>query len=367
MSEVYLGYDAIEEKPVAVKLLAEHLASDPTYLNRFSREALLSNQLKHPNLVRGLARGTDPATGRRFIVLEFIDGPTAQAELDKTSSLDIADAIHIGIDMARALDFLHRRKLVHRDMKPGNILLDPCGSAKLADFGLIKIGNEGDQLTSTHEGFGTAHYMPLEQSLNAHFVDGRSDLFALGATLYHLLTGRVPFPGDNHRDIMLLKEKGKFVPAGSINGNVPAQVELILKKLMALDPRKRYQSAGAVIAALEKTGLAKGLPSYADLGMATRNPHLRNQLPVDPTRPDLRHEPKPEEGWIIQVIGTDGRTELRRASSEQVLNGLRSGRFTASTLTTRHPRQPLRPLSDFPEFAAFLPTPMPPPLLPVSR
>src|SRR5437763_16559496 len=210
MSSVYLAYDPQERRPVALKVLADHLSHDRSSANRFLREAEIGRSLKFPHLVRTLGSDRDPATGRPFLVLEYVDGPSCQFLLDRTGPLAVRDAVRIALDMAMALEYLHGRRLVHRDIKPGNILLTTSGVAKLGDLGLAKPMDEDSELTGLHQGFGTSWYMPYEQVLNARFVDGRSDIFALGATLYHLLTGAVPFPGADHAEVVAKKRRGEF-------------------------------------------------------------------------------------------------------------------------------------------------------------
>ena len=160
MSAVYQSYDVSAGRPVAVKLLADHLASQTEFVGRFYREARLSRVLEHPHIVQGHASGYDADTGKHYLVLEFIDGPTAHGALARLGRLPVGAAVRIGIDIARALEFLHDRQYVHRDVKPDNILLHPGGGAKLADLGLAKQLTDDAQLTAIHQGVGTSYYMP---------------------------------------------------------------------------------------------------------------------------------------------------------------------------------------------------------------
>src|SRR5262249_44265887 len=146
--------------------------------------------------------GRDEMTGLHYLVLEYVDGPSALDLLDKYQRLPVGDAVHIALDIARALEHAHSRNIVHRDIKPGNILITLSGLAKLADMGLAKRTDEASHLTLARQGFGTPYYMPYEQAMNAKYADGRSDIYALGATLYHLLVGEVPFPGSNSLEIV---------------------------------------------------------------------------------------------------------------------------------------------------------------------
>src|SRR5262249_22290853 len=162
-----------------------HLAASQASVDRFYREAKSGALLNHPNVVRNLAVGQDRATGKHYLVLEFVDGASAHALLQRYGRLSVGDAVHIALDTARALEHAHSRSIVHRDIKPDNILITRSGLAKLADLGLAKRTDEASHLTAARQGFGTPYYMPYEQAMNAKYADGRSDIYALGATLYH--------------------------------------------------------------------------------------------------------------------------------------------------------------------------------------
>src|SRR5262249_18867588 len=156
--------------------------------------------------------------------LEYVEGFSAHTLLERDGKLAVGDAVHIALDVARALEHAHSRNVIHRDIKPDNILLSNSGLAKLVDFGLAKRTDEPSHLTATRQGFGTTPYMPFEQAMDAKRADGRSDIYALGATLYHLVTGIVPFPGESHADIVEKKGRGDYVPAHEINPDVPSQL-----------------------------------------------------------------------------------------------------------------------------------------------
>ncbi|MCI0700764.1 MAG: serine/threonine protein kinase [Planctomycetia bacterium] len=317
MSAVYQSFDVVSGRPVAVKLLADHLASQPEFVGRFYREARLSRVLEHPNIVQGYASGYDPHVSKHFLVLEFIDGPTTHGVLAHSGKLNVGAVVRIGIDIARALKFLHERQYVHRDVKPDNILLHPDGIAKLADLGLAKRLNDDAQLTSVHQGVGTTYYMPYEQAVNANLVDGRSDIFALGATLYHLLTGEVPFPGATHDEVIREKAHNSFRSLRSLNTDVPSELEGIISAMLEYDPRARIQSANELIEALDNTQLAGGLTGFGRNESSpvedfphptedspTRIDHRLLQTPPDDLPPPL---PPPGDGftsatWTIAPI-----------------------------------------------------------------
>src|SRR5258708_6694406 len=225
MGAVYLGYNEKEGQQVAIKVLNDQLASNQGFIDRFYREAKSGALLNHPNIVRSITAGEDAITGKHYLVLEYVDGPNVQALLSREGRLSVGDAVHIVLDVARGLEHAHSRNVIHRDIKPDNILLTRSGLAKLVDLGLAKRIDEASHLTGARQTFGTTPYMPYEQALTAKNADGRSDIYALGATLYHLVTGTVPFPGANHVEVVESKDRGEFVPASSVSPEVPPTLD----------------------------------------------------------------------------------------------------------------------------------------------
>jgi serine/threonine-protein kinase len=361
MSEVYLGYDLKARQLVAVKVLSDDLADDRVQVNRFEREAELSTQLNHPNIVRGFDQGRDEATGRYYLVLEFVDGPSAQDILNRSGRMSVSDVVHIGLALAKALKHLHDRYFIHRDIKPDNILLAPNGDAKLTDLGLVKWGEpKGTRLTAHAEGFGTSHYMPPEQIANAHFVDERSDIFALGATLYHLLTGQVPFPGDTHKEVTRVKSTGVFTPPSHLNPEVPPVLEDILTRMLHTNPRRRYRKADQVISALLRSRLIKGLPNFVPQD-GTHLDLLSAEVATlsQPTQPKLRVEPdlsetRAKRWWYLRFRNRLGKAVTRKATTARIVKELENGRLRTA-IATRQLGGRYRPLADFPEFHGHFP------------
>lgn len=286
MSTVFLSYDVNLGRQVAVKLLADHLAHSREFVSRFYREARLSRLLCNSNLVQGLAAGYDPAVAKHYLILEYVDGPTAHIALNRLGRFPVGMAVQIGLDIAQALSFMHSRQYIHRDVKPDNILLHPNGLAKLADLGLAKRLNDDAHLTAVSQGVGTSYYMSYEQSVNANLVDGRSDIFALGATLYHLLAGEVPFPGATHEEIIRGKQDDDFYPLQERNPEVPPELTEIITRTLARDPRSRFQSVEELAEALRSTGLATHIPPMQqfDGSESCHNPGPKSDVP---TRADL--------------------------------------------------------------------------------
>lgn len=299
MSEVYLAHDPADHSAVAVKVLAAHLSCDKQFVNRFYREARLSRELSHPSLIRGYAFGFDPDADKHYLAMEYVDGATAKAVLDAVGPWPARAAVRAVCEVAAALDYLHARQLVHRDVKPENILLTRTGPAKLADLGLAKRLSGDSQLTTANQGVGTPSYMPHEQAANAALVDARSDVFALGATLLHLLTGRVP-PADPD--------------AFADHPNLPPAVVPVLRRMLARNPRDRHPSSREAAAALTAaTGFGAG-GGYADLldrptpgtGDASPDAATRyDQLPARPSEPAVAapgaSRRPPRRGWEAAV------------------------------------------------------------------
>lgn len=357
MGSVYLGYQEGVDRAVAIKVLAEHMAVNPAYLDRFRREAASGLSLNHPNIVHCLAAGQDRTAGKHYLVLEFVDGPSAHELLQRYGRLPVGDAVPIALDIAKALEYIHSRNFVHRDIKPDNILLTKSGLAKLADLGLAKCRDEASPLTVMRQGFGTPFYMPYEQAVNARRVDGRSDIFALGATLYHLVTGEVPFPGDSPMEVAEKKSAGLYPPAHSHNPEVPELLDKILAKMLARDPDNRYQTASQLIVDLERTNLAAPVPSFVDPNLALRDPLVRERLiaPPQPTQPDLEARPPAPvnsnpDTWYLRFRGNDGKWCKTKATTQEVVQRLLAGKVPEEVEGCRQSKGDFKPLVEFPEF-----------------
>src|ERR671925_941688 len=192
MSTVYLAFDQTLERRVAIKLMHREIASDSDQLERFRREARAVAQLSHPHIVGVIDAGEDE--GRPYIVFEYVEGETLKDRIRRLGRLPVDEAIAYAIEIARALGAAHARGIVHRDVKPQNVLVDEEGSAKVTDFGIARtLGQEG--LTAEGRVLGTTDYVSPEQALG-HQVTGQSDIYSLGIVLYEMLTGEVPYKAD---------------------------------------------------------------------------------------------------------------------------------------------------------------------------
>lgn len=253
MGAVFQAIDDQLNRPVALKILPKRLMRDRTYVERFCREAHSLTSLDHPHIVRGYQLGT--ADDVPFVTMELADGGSVERLIKGGKRLDVEDAVSILRSIAQALAYAHARKIVHRDIKPDNILFNRKGVVKLADLGLAQPMDEA-YIPRSGGGVGTPYYMSPEQARRAPVVDGRSDLYALGASFYRILTGVVPFEGTTPAEVLQAKERGIFTPASSLNPKVPASLDQILRKLMASNPADRYQTATDLLTDLDTAGFS---------------------------------------------------------------------------------------------------------------
>jgi serine/threonine-protein kinase len=359
MGSVYLGYEEGQKRQVAIKVLSEQLASNQAYVERFYREAKSGALLDHPNIVRCITAGQDPESGKHYLVLEFVDGPSAHALLDRQGRLSVGDAVHLVLDISRGLEHAHSRNIVHRDIKPDNILITQSGVAKLADLGLAKRLDEVSHLTGVQVGFGTLDYIPYEQAINAKQADVRSDIYALGGTLYHLLTGEVPFPAKNYLEVAEKKLQGDFIPASTHNPEVPAALDRILAKMLAPEPGDRYQVVSELIVDLERANLAAPVPSFADPERVLQDPLVRERLtaPAQATQLDVQAQIQKDaaangspDSWFLRYRNRDGQWCKSKMTTEEVLARLKEGKLSRNVEASRHSRGEFRALATYAEF-----------------
>ncbi len=262
MATVQLAFDTRLERNVAVKLLAEHLAEDSNFVSRFRREALAAARLVHPNIVQVFDFGLDEATHRNFIVMEFVDGQSCAEMLREQGSLPVDEAVEILAQSCRGLDYAHRNGVVHRDVKPGNLLRGREGMVKLADFGIAKAAEDSD-ITKVGSVLGTAAYLAPEQA-RGEAAGAASDLYALGVVAYQLLAGRLPYDAGSLTDLARLQETGPPPRLDELEPDVPPALASAVAVALHRDPEERYADA----AGMEKA-LRDGLRGRAPVTEAT--------------------------------------------------------------------------------------------------
>ena len=250
MSTVFLATDSVLERPVAVKLLAEHLAEDEDFVARFRREALSAARLQHPNIVQVFDSGQDPDSERHYIVMEYVDGPSCADLLREHKRLDVDETVHITRDACHGLDYAHRAGVVHRDVKPGNLLLArETNTTKLADFGIAKAA-EQTRITQVGAVLGTAAYLSPEQARGEE-AGPASDIYSLGVCAYQLLTGRLPHEYSSLTELALKQQQDAVEPITSFRPEVPHELDEAIRLCLERDPGARYRSALELAQALE--------------------------------------------------------------------------------------------------------------------
>jgi serine/threonine-protein kinase len=245
MAEVHRGRDLRLGREVAVKVLRNDLARDPSFQVRFRREAQAAASLNHPAIVAVYDTGEDrtPAGATPYIVMEYVEGETLRDVLRREGHLSPQRAMSLSADICGALDFSHRNGIVHRDVKPGNVMITPQGTVKVMDFGIARaVSDSAATMTSTAAVIGTAQYLSPEQA-RGEGVDARSDVYSLGCLLYELVTGAPPFTGDSPVSVAYQHVREDPRLPSSINPQVPRELDAILLKAMSKNPANRYQSA----------------------------------------------------------------------------------------------------------------------------
>jgi serine/threonine-protein kinase len=246
MSSVYRARDRLLERHVAIKILHEHYSRDEDYVERFRREARAAAKLSHPNIVTVIDRGE--AEGRQFIVFEYVDGQNLKQLVASKGRLPVRDALEFGVAMGRALAFAHAQGLVHRDVKPQNVLL-AGGDVKVTDFGIARSLDVKVGLTQTGTVLGTSEYISPEQARGAQ-VDARTDVYSLGVVLYELLAGEPPYSGDSFVSVAMRHVNDPVPGIAQARPDVPLRVDAALRRAMAKDPDDRFPSMGDFVAEL---------------------------------------------------------------------------------------------------------------------
>jgi eukaryotic-like serine/threonine-protein kinase len=266
MSTVLDAFDRRLERHVAVKLLAEHLAEDPQFVSRFRREALAAARLVHPNVVQVFDFGLDEPSGRHYIVMELVRGKSGAELLREEGRLPVGEAVDLVAQSCLGLDYAHRNGVVHRDVKPGNLLRSTDGVVKLADFGIAKAAaTQESQITQVGSVLGTASYLAPEQARGEE-AGPQADLYALGVVTYQLLSGRLPYEAASLTELALKQQREAPAWLHELDPQIPQGLSEAVDRALALDVSERPSSAGD----LREELLAGAGGAVADATMATR-------------------------------------------------------------------------------------------------
>ncbi|MFN8174822.1 MAG: protein kinase [Solirubrobacteraceae bacterium] len=249
MSTVYRAFDRTLERTVAIKVMHREIAQDSDQLERFRREARAVAQLSHPHVVGVIDAGEED--GRPFIVFEHVEGETLKQRIRSHGPLEVGEAVAYAIEVARALGAAHQRHIVHRDVKPQNVLIDVEGRAKVTDFGIARTLEE-DGLTADGRVIGTTDYVAPEQAVG-HDVTGRSDIYSLGIVLYEMLTGEVPFKGESQVAVAMAHVREPMPDVRARRPEVSAALAAVIERATAKEPGDRQRDAAELVAALEET------------------------------------------------------------------------------------------------------------------
>jgi eukaryotic-like serine/threonine-protein kinase len=331
MSTVHRAFDDRLEREVAIKLLAEHLAEDDTFVSRFRREALAAARLVHPNIVQVFDFGLDDRSGQHFIVMELVNGPSCAQLLRDRRVLGVDETLDVIGQSCRGLDHAHRNGVVHRDVKPGNLLLGDDGVVKLADFGIARATDQSS-ITQVGSVLGTAAYLAPEQARGEE-AGPPADLYALAVVTYQLMAGRLPYEAASLSELTLKQQREAPPPLDVVNPEVPPQLARAVARGMALDPAARYDSALAMGEALRAgaRGIEPPAPDVPDGATAATR-----MLEPDPTA-ETRMLPREQATRVREPAPAPAPRRRERAApparrERRQRRGRRRGRWAVVTL-----------------------------------
>ncbi|WP_300007272.1 Stk1 family PASTA domain-containing Ser/Thr kinase [Pseudonocardia sp.] len=316
MSEVHRGLDTRLGRDVAIKVLRADLARDPQFQMRFRREAQNAAALNHPAIVAVYDTGeVDSETGPLpYIVMEFVDGQTLREIVKTTGPMTQQRVIEVMADVCAALDFSHRHQIIHRDVKPANIMINQAGAVKVMDFGIARALGEGQNVTQTAAVIGTAQYLSPEQA-RGEAVDARSDVYAAGCVLYELLTGDPPFTGDTPVAVAYQHVREDPTRPSEVNPDIPAALDAVVLKALSKNPANRYQSAAEMRSDLVRVRSGQTPLAPTVMGEDERTAMLsqtgptrrlngggRHVMPSSPSDGYYDDEPRRSRGRIAAIV-----------------------------------------------------------------
>src|SRR3954447_5359405 len=299
MAEVHRGRDSRLNREVAIKVLRADLARDPSFLNRFRREAHSAAGLNHPSIVAVYDTGEDitaDGTPQPFIVMEFVHGRTLRDIVKSEGRLPARRAMEIVADVCAALDFSHRNGIIHRDIKPANVMITPQGAVKVMDFGIARaVADNSATVTQTANVIGTAQYLSPEQA-RGESVDARSDVYSTGCLLYELVTGVSPFQGDSPVAVAYQHVRENPVVPSARNPELPRVLDSIVMKSLAKNQQNRYQSTGEMEEDLQRALANQPVVAESVMTDAERTQFIARTPAAGPMGGIHRsYDPEPEE------------------------------------------------------------------------
>jgi len=248
MGTVYRAHQQSMDRTVALKILSPKLARDEDNVEQFVQEARTVAELNHPHIVQGIDVGE--SFGVHYFVMEFVDGPTVQEILERGGAMEQKRTLRYVTQIAKALRCAHRKDMVHRDVKPANMMVNSSGNAKLCDLGLAQVLS--DESSDSDQGLGTPNYLSPEQARKED-LSIQTDIYSLGASCYHMLTGRVPFPGDSAKGVVKKQLHAPLLTPSELNDDIEEDVERIIRKMMKKDRADRYITPDELIEDLQET------------------------------------------------------------------------------------------------------------------
>lgn len=299
MARVYRGLDLLLNRIVAIKIFKDQMIEDPDFVKRFRREAQAAARLSHPNIVNIYDVGHDEDI--YYIIMENVNGPDLKNHIREKGRLSAGEAVSIARQIAEALVQAHAAGLIHRDIKPQNIIFSNCGTVKVTDFG-IALAPDGNTMTRGDAIFGSVHYLPPEQARGS-LVGEQSDLYSLGIVLYEMVTGRVPFSGDSPLTVAMKHLQEMIIPPNQIAKDIPEPLERIILKAVQKDPSRRYRSARELLQDLilfQNKGVAKAVLDASpddqetiEIDLAALNGSRRQETPS---------KPRPRRRWPLLLL-----------------------------------------------------------------
>lgn len=302
MAKVYKAKDKLLGRYVAIKILKDQYAEDDEFLKKFNNEAQSAARLSHINIVNVYDIGKDMLNGKliQYIVMEYVEGETLKDLINREKVLENHDIIDYSTQIAQALKSAHDSGIVHRDIKPQNILIDKYGLCKVTDFGIARVSSNAT-ITYTSSILGTVHYISPEQA-KGKIVDLKSDLYSLGAVMYEMATGKVPFDADNSVGIAVMHIQDDPIPPRELNPNLSKHLNYIIMKLLKKDPTERFQNASELIEALDDESLVKGEDTFEDTA----------RIPIVVPKKETYHESIDEDREAVYVSTGEEKVEKKK-------------------------------------------------------